>query len=251
MYVSNTKMMSKEKLIHCKNNNLTVKQSAEYCGVTTRTISHWKKIYNISWRVSKSRIYTLNEKYFDKIDTEEKAYILGFISADGCLTNKGLNITINKKDIQTLNKIKSAINSNADLKYLSNNRISLSLYSTKLINSLHKLGLTPNKTFTLTIPKINNDLLNHYLRGYFDGDGYMGRQCKLASASKSFTEELLAIIYTQFPNLKIWVKLYNNTYTLSFGKKDRDFVNWLYKNASIYMERKYIKYLEHFSTGNG
>ena len=32
--------------------------------------------------------YTLNEDYFEKIDSQEKAYLLGLIASDGCVTEK-------------------------------------------------------------------------------------------------------------------------------------------------------------------
>ena len=56
--------------------------------------------------------YKVNEFYFDNIDTEDKAYILGFIFADGCVHNNLLTITLHKKDINTLKTINNFMESN-------------------------------------------------------------------------------------------------------------------------------------------
>ena len=55
------------------------------------------------------RKYSLNEKYFDSINTEDKAYILGFICADGYIAKDRIVIAIAKKDIQILENIKKFI----------------------------------------------------------------------------------------------------------------------------------------------
>ena len=119
-----------------------------------------------------------NENYFEKIDTEDKAYFLGLIFADGSVVYNPnryryqLSLKLHPKDkhilISLIKHIEGEMNVWEDSK---RNICQISLSGKKIINDLIKLGVTPNKTFTLNYPKINENLEKHFLRGYFDGDG--------------------------------------------------------------------------------
>ena len=105
------------------------------------------------------RKYTINEDYFSIIDTEEKAYWLGFLYADG--TNGGdksstIAIALQRGDIEHLEKFNSAINSNRpirEIESLKPNGLEMSLqakvdvYSRKMCRDLTRLGCHQNKTF--------------------------------------------------------------------------------------------------------
>ena len=60
-----------------------------------------------------SRKYNFDENFFDKIDTEEKAYWLGFIYADGAIFKRTLSIRLSTKDIHHLEKFKKILNTDA------------------------------------------------------------------------------------------------------------------------------------------
>lgn len=119
-----------------------------------------------------------NEDYFEVIDTPEKAYFLGFIFADGCLIDNPkeyrykLNIKIHNKDEDILKKFISLLDSEVKIWRSNHREISeIGFSSKKMINDLKKIGLHPNKTYTISYPKIDENLERHFLRGYFDGDG--------------------------------------------------------------------------------
>ena len=119
-----------------------------------------------------------NEDYFEVIDTPEKAYFLGFIFADGCLIDNPkeyrykLNIKIHNKDEDILKKFISLLDSEVEIWRSNHREISeIGFSSKKMINDLKKIGLHPNKTYTISYPKIDENLERHFLRGYFDGDG--------------------------------------------------------------------------------
>ena len=61
--------------------------------------------------------YVSDTHYFDIIDTEDKAYFLGFIYADGCLFRNELKINIHKQDIDILEKLKLFMNSNSKIHF--------------------------------------------------------------------------------------------------------------------------------------
>ena len=119
-----------------------------------------------------------NEDYFKTIDTPDKAYFLGFIYADGCLIDNPkeyrykLNIKIHNKDEDILKKFISLLDSEVEIWRSNHREISeIGFSSKKMINDLKKIGLHPNKTYTISYPKIDENLERHFLRGYFDGDG--------------------------------------------------------------------------------
>src|SRR5260370_41289523 len=57
------------------------------------------------------RRYAVDEAFFDVIDTEEKAYWLGFLTADGTMREKGGMLALQERDIDHLYKIRSSLRS--------------------------------------------------------------------------------------------------------------------------------------------
>lgn len=121
---------------------------------------------------------TYNENYFENIDSEDKAYFLGLIAADGCIINNKkkyrymLCLKLHKKDIHILKSFKESIGSEKKI-WCSKKRdmCEVTISGKKMINDLIKLGLDSNKTFVLKYPEIEEKLEKHFLRGYVDGDG--------------------------------------------------------------------------------
>lgn len=129
--------------------------------------------------------YFLNDSYFSKIDTEEKAYWLGFIAADGCVyqRDKGgsiLSFNLNIRDKNHLEKFLKAIDSSAIIKerkgsgFGENTTIAhLEINSTLMVKNLKEYGIIPKKSLVLKPPigKIEEKYYLSYIKGYFDGDG--------------------------------------------------------------------------------
>lgn len=131
--------------------------------------------------------YTYNEDYFKEIDTAEKAYWLGFLYADGCITrfykneklkSMSLELTLKDEDCEHLIKFNNALNSNVPIqhriiagKYKADRMV---INSTKMCRDLIKLGCTPAKSLTLEFPScdiVPTEFIKDFIRGYFDGDG--------------------------------------------------------------------------------
>lgn len=132
--------------------------------------------------------YFCQYDYFEKINTEEKAYWLGFICADGWInqnhtTKSGtVGIELQYGDIDHLKKFNKSINGNYKITdrwrtcSLSNNdklhhMCCIRIFSKKMYDDLCNLGLTNDKSYTLKFPNISNTLIVPFLRGYFDADG--------------------------------------------------------------------------------
>ena len=122
-----------------------------------------------------------NEHIFDVIDTEEKAYWLGFIFADGYISSRdnSFELSLKGSDIEHLHKFNKFMEHNKDnvkLGEVKNKdktflRCRWGIANKHLWNTLNNLGCTPRKSLTLQFPNISEELKIPFIRGYFDGDG--------------------------------------------------------------------------------
>lgn len=216
------------------------------------------------------RIYPINENFFNNIDSEEKAYTLGLFYADGSVNEKkgSSYIMISESDDDILQKIKNIISPERPLLYYNTknkkhqNRCMLCLPNKKIANKLSELGCCQNKTHKITFPKwLNKNLYNHFIRGYFDGDGHIGIYNKRNAKSKrlqfsicgtkSFLLSVKNIIEQNVPRTNIILycrhpERNNNIRDLRVMKKFQIYLTlkWMYKDATIFMNRKYNKYRE-------
>lgn len=181
----NKKQVNKEEILKMYNNGDTMITIAKYFGFKSygpvRTVL-LKEGVNLKLRIgSNSRINSLDENFFETIDTPDKAYILGWIISDGYVNKYKLTFCI--KDLEILESIKIIMKSEhkiSDSVYYdkrtdkSYQRYMLQICSKKIVNSLNKLGIYQAKSFTVDLPNIPKNLYQHLIRGIFDGDGYIG-----------------------------------------------------------------------------
>lgn len=231
----------------------------------------------------------INENYFESIDSEVKAYILGFIYSDGCIyihpTTFCLTFTQLEQDKDILIKIKNELESDYPLlekiqKTNNKKAIRFYAYSKKIFNDLLKLGVTPNKSLTLKFPTfLKDDLVRHFIRGYFDGDGciWNGKRRKMVVKDKTTKlgsrERIIHNVkFTFTGNDSFITGLQNflikeigiNKTKLNYSKtKNNDYISenvcsmeysgrnnikrlyeYMYKDATIYSLRKYNKFNE-------
>lgn len=150
---------------------------------TLKRIFEMNNIKLKSFRESK-RLYPFNESYFETIDSKDKAYFLGFLFADGCVSlgaNGQYLFKLSLKDKYPILLFRKYLNSKKPIcetrqsknSYSSGGTImySLEYSSPKTFQDLCNLGCSPNKTFNLKFPNIPKELESHFIRGFFDGDG--------------------------------------------------------------------------------
>ena len=203
--------------------------------------------------------------YFSKIDSHNKAYILGFIAADGYV-GKTIKIGLHSKDKEILEKIIKEIgikNINIKDKLIFspfNKKLTpisiLSFGIKEMIFNLNNLGFYKNKTISFEFPNIEKQYYLDFIRGYVDGDGSFTRdKNNRYSFTLEGTKEFLLIIKKFFEdsyNIKFNTDLYkrfntdNCCYTLRASGKNNviKLLDLLYKDSELYLERKYNKYLE-------
>lgn len=120
-----------------------------------------------------------------------------------------------------------------------------------MYDDLASHGLVERKTNTITFPitSIKDELIHHFIRGYFDGDGSMSGLKKDTYAIKICgTESMLRSIEKFFPIKNKERVLYERkegqvvkSLDISGSKQIVDCINYLYNNATIYLDRKYEK----------
>lgn len=200
-------------------------------------------------------MYKYNKNFFSKIDNEQKAYWAGFIAADGNIRKDFLKmrIELNIQDKKHLEKFRRAIDGDNPIKESirpNNHSCYIDVNCKQLCLDLNDLGITPKKSLTLDVDfnKIPNELRHHFIRGYFDGDGSIN--CYQRSTTNYLEWEISFISSKKFLNkiLKEFNKergLYScgNNFRFCFkGKRDiNDIINYLYKDATIYLDRKFEK----------
>jgi hypothetical protein len=156
------------------------KEVAKIIGCHTETIRRWMVAEGvIRHRGPKSMIG--DENYFDNIDSSDKAYWLGWLMADGCVTEDGcIKLNVAYKDKELIDKFLSAVQStNKTLEKCRKNKKTGKIYksywcsltSTHMVKSLNKLGVIPRKSNFESFPDIPEQYNRDFLRGYFDGDG--------------------------------------------------------------------------------
>ena len=204
-----------------------------------------------------NRRYKFDEHYMDKIDTPEKAYILGLLYADGCNDKKYNRITLalQMEDTYLLEEIRKLFKSNKELYFKDNSKKkntkdtkTLVLVSEHLCQVLNDHGMVPEKSLILEWPTwLREDLYSHFIRGYFDGDGSISFSNNTQQYSTSFTgtNEFLEKIKEKLnlsskANLRKQNKVYR--YEVKGNKKVKELGDKLYKDATIYLKRKKDKF---------
>ena len=246
-------------------NGMSLREIAEKYHISRNNFSKYLKEHNIPIRNQKitSRKYYCNEDFFEKIDTEKKAYWLGFIMADGYVQShnngKYLCIGLKIEDKGHLEKFKKDIEATYEIKeYLSkgyneNHKIARILISSeKLYYDLRKYGIVENKTFYEKYPIIPLHLQRHFIRGILDGDGciYYAKRDKCLGVHICGNKDLLLGITKYFESLGCSknIQKSRSISDIHYSNKKALFVlNELYKNSTVYMDRKYEIYKKYIN----
>ena len=143
----------------------------------TRFVNYIKRLGFKVKSFSEARQLCHNENFFENIDSEIKAYLLGFFAADGHIEKRtdycsySLRVGVQLNDSHILKLYLKHISKDSVIS-CKKNLASIAITSKKIGEDLLKLGYDNNKTYTTkNIPDLPIDLMYHFIRGYFDGDG--------------------------------------------------------------------------------
>lgn len=254
----------KEKLIELVNQQLSGNQIAEKMGINYTTVHRWLRKLQLNLPNFHNEL-KFDNTVFDVIDTEEKAYWLGFMYADGYVSSNGKTVELSLKgdDIEHLEKFRQFLHNKNEVKICKSkcnekffSRCRLTMTDKHFHDALVVKGCVPNKSLILTFPDksifASEDLIIHFIRGYIDGDGAVTYGCTGYAVYEIIgTYEFLESIKQFFPGMftqtyfKDKRRLNSNTYFLGLAaKKSAEFGELLYANATIYLQRKYDKFIE-------
>jgi hypothetical protein len=206
--------------------------------------------------------YHINENYFDDINTDEKAWVLGLLASDGNVdTSNSKNIISISQSGENGQKIieyvKNILESNNPIRQTKTTRqdaYSISFSSKNMVGSLSKYNIIPRKTDTYTFPDIKNAFYKSFIRGYFEGDGSVGiyqtrKNIYLLIASIYGNYEFILKCFDNIPVAGLIQKKKNNKAEIRWnGKNAFYFMQWLYENNELYKDKKFNIFHEYIET---
>lgn len=235
-------------------NSMSAKKVAEIYGVSESYISALWSRRGLTGK--EIRVYKIDQSVFDEIDSELKAYFLGFFAADGCLykpsshgiKNKQdiLRISIHRKDEEILREFNKLFKTDKPLSY-HKDYVSFEISSNMLASKIEALGIGERKTYGNTICNLPYRLMRHFIRGYFDGDGTVGKNLKSVSIA-GYKRNLYKIaeelgkrnIYAKIINDKRNCKGQDDFGSLTFSNLTGVycFLKYIYCDSTYYLKRK-------------
>jgi dUTP pyrophosphatase len=190
--------------------------------------------------------YIFDDGFMTIINTERKAYLLGWIASDGSLRESGVKISIHEKDEDVLKHLRDTICEDLPIsKRKDKQMVSLTINSTQISEDVcNHLGINAGKKDSVVkFPELSNENLQwHFIRGYFDGDGSICPRkngyprCNITSNSTDILEAL-----KEFCNIPC---SHTNTQLEWVGINSIDFLGRMYKDCNIKLTRKYEKFVE-------
>lgn len=270
LYNSGKSLMEIAKIASGSKGAMMIRKRLQELGIDT---SYSKNIEKYKEKMSQSfHKYSLNEHIFDTIDTEEKAYWLGFLMADGYNQENKYAICLRLQacDKEILEKFREFLKSDAPIytihrttkvNRLERDYMEVRVNSVYLSKQLAKLGCVQGKTYRIEFPNyLPPNLIHHFIRGYFDGNGCInirkrndrksansreyqfticGRKEFVAELQKYLVEGANVIHNKLFSAQRIAGTIHYCGYNVVMR-----LLNYLYKDATIYLKRKHDKYIE-------
>ena len=215
---------------------------------------------------SESHKLPVDSHFFSEINTEEKAYWLGFMYADGYITKCGNRTTMGvslhdsdsehleafKKPLRSEHKIGHYVNKNGYVGEKGTPYCSLTIVDSQLVSDLERHGVFFNKSKILQFPTkdiVPNELMNHFVRGYFDGDGSVYGSIKAPCASFDGTELFMGkLLETLRDILGTNAHIYkdHSIYCIKLGGRNiiTRLFEYMYKDATVFLGRKKKRFEE-------
>ena len=269
----NSNRFSKENINYVceKYHEKTSKELAKELGVSHQWVLKQWMIAGLSGK--KNVTYHHDDNYFKKVDTPNKAYVIGLIASDGNVYKRKnsenrqgwVRISLKSNDIKILKDIAIDMKSNKPV-LTCNGRVTetaeLSIVSNNILEQLDIIGIRQRKTWDMSINEIIKNIpkefLSDFIRGYFDGDGsiYINKDKipSMASVTISMPESnglQLCNFLREEVGIKVGFCLDKRMYKRSFGymfcsniESRYLFIKYIYKNvesgkSNLFLERKF------------
>ena len=256
---------TKNKIIEAYKNNMSLREIEKEFKVLRATVSKFLEEQNIKKiKGNHYRKYFHDFDFFENIDTEEKAYWLGFMFADGYIVNNEsrygedeFGLTLAEDSLDSIKKFKKSLRATNPIRYDKSKEkgqtsVKLVLRSQKTVNDLIDKGCVKQKSLILQPPKkVPEKLLSHFIRGFFDGDGSL-----MKYNYNNYTS--YQIEFTTTYEMAIWLREifgkgdvrkekrrdFTWYYSIGGNRQVLDICHYMYDEATIWMDRKYARYQE-------
>lgn len=224
----------------------------------------------------------IRHRFFSNIETEVQAYLLGFYAADGNINEKRktLRIHLQIQDSELVYLYKDIIAPDARTftveehkttgrngkEITAHESFGVDIVSAELCNDLVNLGFGYNKSYAeLHIPNIPKELIRHFVRGYFDGDGcitggvYQDKNrpnprvrihVNIDGKTISIFNDFLKFFSNNNIKMNINYLKRDNMYRIcTASKKEAEKIfHLLYDDSNFYLSRKYKKFNYYVNT---
>ena len=233
-----------------------IKNILQAQGIKTRTHAEQNRITN------QERGKKVNHSYFDNIDSLQKAWLLGFLAADGSITpdRNSIKLGLSSVDREILEKIQKELDIERNIADKETNQgfqvSTLAWSSENHKKKLAQFSIVPNKTYKgMKLPAFEQQYQLAFFLGYFDGDGCFkndGKYCRIeiCSYDPNILQDFTQLIDTVFhiPREVYKEPKKQHYYTITYSTQQAELIlNSLYKlmnqHGCFYLQRKYIKYL--------
>lgn len=226
-------------LFHKKNSHI---HETNFCSM--KCLGEYKSKNNLG-KNNPNRKYNYDESFFKNIDTEFKAWMVGWIASDGCIGNNSICICIHTRDIDVLETIKNNFCKEIPIKK-NKEMVSYTICSKEIMNdllSILNLKSFGKKSDKMTSVNIPDHFIFHFIRGYLEGDGHINSlrtpACQIASNSLN----ILNFINEKSGGFGKITNSQDNQYKLEYsGVNALDFMGKLYNDSNYKMRRKYEFY---------
>lgn len=232
-----------QKMIELRQSGKGVTEIGRILGIGRDTVSKYLKARG--YNTDRNPLY---KNIFRIIDTEEKAYWLGFLYADGYVSKYNqIEVSLTLKDEEHLYKLKKFVNTNTNI-IKDDHRVRLLFCSKEMAQDLANLGCVNNKSLVLTFPtkeQVPDNLLRHFLRGYVDGDGCLCCTSKTQQFSITSTKEFFKGMLERTGWRETDCNYYSSGKAITWRSHQNvmpQYLHFLYDDSKIYLNRKYEKY---------
>lgn len=229
-------------------NGLKTKEIVAKYHISTNTLSKWLEQNNVPKR-TKPQVKNKDLSKFKNLDDNQLQYWMGYICADGSIqysTDKRVyKVSLYSKDDEVIENFVNYFGENVKVINKKGSKVKEAYINSKELCEyfINELNITPNKAFTLN-PNI--EFSNHFILGYFDGDGCIRNssktttryESKFTSGSLSFLKKIQSILN----NLEIYsiIRQKEKAYDLCIDRKadSEKLYKFMYKDHGYCLSRK-------------
>lgn len=190
------------------------------------------------------KYYKIDHDFFENINSEIKSYLMGVIAGDGSITANQIGIVANSKDLETLELFQKLIAIDVPIKNKKESNCKSIVFTSKknVDNLCSHLHINPGKkSDKISLPKLNDNLMSHFIRGLMDTDGCIDNPHTSKSSPRCFYSSTSKLILNEIKELMASknINSYISGIKLFFvGKNAIMFLNYIYANSHFSLSRK-------------